>query len=1078
MSLRFDETMWLVLGIGIAIVTGVIGLRWFGAMAAVRRWAAVSVRFALVAVIVAMLAGATLRRESNRMAVIAVVDVSGSVRRFADFGAGSDRPLRGVEEAARRWLRTAIAGSETRNSPRGDDLLGVVLFDGQSSAIISPTHAPTALESPWQHVVAEDGSDLGGALRLAAGMLPPDARGRLVLFSDGNESLGAQRGGESGAQVAAELVAMHGGAPGRKQSAQRGWGGIDVVPIEYDVRNEVVLESVDAPPWAPGSTSITLRVVLRASGVARGTLQVLDEARVADINGSAPGTGRPIELAPGRHVELVEVRLNDSRIHRFEAVFEPESAGIANGSSQGASERFGDTVRENNRGRAFTLSSGRTSVLIVDGVGGGDPNGGGAVLANALRANSSAAGALAVEVVSPEAFTPDLLWLQTFDAIVLQNVPADALGTDAQEAISAYVREMAGGLVMVGGPDSFGPGGWRGTSIEPLLPVRLDLPEQLVTPGAAVVIVLDVSGSMSKSVMGTRLTQMEIAIEGAAQAIRTMDKTDMVGVIAFSDMTQVIVPLDRNRDPEASARRVGTISADGGTVIGPAMQLARAQLLGATADEKHVILLTDGRSTDPEQLPGLSAKMKSEGIRVSTIGIGDQADAATLSSMAQQGGGKFYRVIDPTLLPRVLVKAVRVIRTPMIRMQEFTPVLSNVGSPVIDEIERAIRQTSRSATPPLEALVLTRPRPEPGVTYAMVTPQGEPLLAYWNVGLGRVGAWTSDAHEWSSPWLGWEGYGRLWTQLVRMLARPAADRGLELRTEIDGSSLLVRLEASGSDGRSIEGLNVPVSVYAPDGRRIEASLEPIGSGTYEARVDAPLSGTYVVTAMPRAGRGDRGDAKPMSPVIAGVSRTEGDEYRRTKSNLANLQLIAAAGGGRLLGWANPQEAALFDRGGITPAEARLPLWRTLLWAALALMLLDVATRRIAWDRFVSREFGAELKRGVEATTRDRGSAAMTMVGRLIARDTQAEDLARADQVQRPVSLGEQDALEIVRRERERRRETRHAASQEQPGPSQPRPGPGDGQPGTPPELQGDPHRGGLFAAKQRARERLRKDEQQ
>src|SRR5690606_34963768 len=139
--------------------------------------------------------------------------------------------------------------------------------------------------------------------------------------------------------------------------------------------------------------------------------------------------------------------------------------------------------------------------------------------ARTLRANGIEA------EVRPAAGVPgDLLGLQAFDLVVLQNVPVEAVPERAQRALADYVRDLGGGLVLIGGPDSFGPGGWNGTPVADVLPVRLDLPEEIIEPEAAIVFVLDASGSMSQGVMGGSRSQQEVANEAAALAVQTLDR--------------------------------------------------------------------------------------------------------------------------------------------------------------------------------------------------------------------------------------------------------------------------------------------------------------------------------------------------------------------------------------------------------------------------------------------------------------------------------------------------------------------------------------------------------------------------
>ncbi|MBX3386630.1 MAG: VWA domain-containing protein [Phycisphaeraceae bacterium] len=1031
-------------------------------MSGLRRASAVLFRLALIAIIALALAGASAIRTTERVAVIVMVDVSGSVQRFANFGQRADGSTLGVLDAAVDWLerarQSAIGGA------RPDDLVGVIAFDGRAVAVTPLTSGPLgSVDVP----IAFDGTDIAAAIRAAHAMAPPSTRLRLVLISDGNQTVG-------------DATTVPTRAP------------IDVLPVRYRVEREVAFESLEAPARAVGGpdAAIDVRAVLRSAGagIVPGTIRL-------SVNGDPVGPTRRVELREGLNVERFVVPLDSGRVHRIEGVFEPDAGPDG--------RPYGDTIAENNRAEAITLSTGPASVLLIDPTPGG-------VESTALAEVFRSAG-LDVEVTSGERLAVDPLWMQTRDAVVLTNVPADAMPREAHALLSSYVMDAGGGLIMVGGEDSFAPGGWRGTAIEPLLPVALDLPERILTPGAAVVLVIDVSGSMRRSVMGTGLSQMRIAAEGAAEAIRTLDKTDLVGVITFSDVTSTVVPLGPNNDAEATAVRVRRISADGGTVMGPALEAARAQLQRVTADEKHVILLSDGMSQDVRRLPAIGDALAAEGVRITSIAVGDQADADSLRDLSVRGGGRFYRVVDPTLLPRVMVKAVRVVRTPMIKRGRITVV----------PIESAVAGgLAPGAVPELSGLVMTRLRPEPTVTHGMFaelprafdaepaeSSEPTPLLSYWNVGVGRVGVFTSDARDWARAWIGWPGFAGLWLRYVEAIARQRPERGLELRAWVEEGEdrLWVRVEST-----EAMDLDVPVRVFSAGAAAgtggvvglpsaappTELRLEQIGPGEFQGWVRAERAGAYVVVATPRRGVGGIDAGTALAPLVGGVVRAGGAEFRALASNDVLLERLRDAGGGRELDWAAPESAGLFGRAGLAPARERRPLWWALLWAALVVMMLDVATRRIAWDRYFGWGEGAASASAWRSRTaeaiRDRSDESVRAIERLKGASG-GDDLRStgADAAHSDRSLSDQDALELVRRAAERRKGQHRPASPPDAGAVE-APEPATFRsvvPSRPPDRSVEkdapdsaespiregavePGQSALFAAKRRARERM------
>lgn len=1064
MSLRLQESWWLLLVVA-AVPLAVLGLRWFRAMSRTRRWTCVLLRLLLLGVLAAALAGATLLRQVDRLAVIAVVDVSGSVERLFDPGRdAAGRPL-SLSDRIGAFLDAASGRAETAPGVpprRADDLSAVVAYDSSPlvvGAIESRSPAPfLPAPLPVEPDRQDEGTNTAAALRVAGAMLPPDAAAKIILFTDGNDTAG---------DAVEAASAIHRSAWNATRSGERGSGGvpartipIDVVPLTYTVPHEVSVASLEAPAAAPAESTVQLRVTLTATAPTAGRLEVSREGEpvpIADTRSTGAGreagggNGLRLSLQPGSTVVRVPVHLPAGRVHRFEAIFTPDDP------------RTGDTIAANNRAQAVTLTPGRSSVLIIDGAAaaGDDP------AAGTLAATLRAAG-LEVTSLAPVAVPNDPLWFQRYDLVVLQNVPADALAEGVSDTLASYTTDQGGGLVMIGGPDSFGAGGWKGTPIEPILPVRLDLPEQLISPAAAVVIVIDCSGSMGFRVGNSRRSKQAIANDGAAVAVKAMDKTDLVGVIIFNNRYEQLIPLGPNSDPDRSAELIRGIMADGGTNLPPALEAAWHELRAVKAGVKHIIVLSDGRSQGTEQLVPLAQNIHSDGIRVSTIAVGDEADVGTMSAIAGAGDGIYYRVIDPNMLPRIFLKAVRVVRSPLVREKPFVPVMLATGSPITQGL---------GTPPPLNGLVLTQARTDPGVTYAMATPTGEPLLGYWNVGVGRVAAFTSDASRWAAPWLDWPGYARMWLQMVRTIARPQPDRGQELTVDLDGDDLVVRLAASDAEGRPIDNLDVPAVLNGPGGKRVHVRLVQTGAGEYRVRVAAPDPGSYVVSLTPRL------DGRALPPVVGGVARSGGAEYRRLSSNEQRVRQIAAAGGGRVLSLDRPAEAAIFSRDGISPAIAREPLWRWLLFAAIALYLLDVASRRVAWDRFFGAEFGAAARRRAAELVRSRGHAATATVQQLRRRD---EELARAGEATAgPPKLSSEDARALVQAEAERRRQARaaarrpvdpHASPAQSPqaGPAS-RPVDGEGEPVTPPDET--EHASSLLEAKRRALRRLRGEDE-
>ncbi|MFK7959193.1 MAG: VWA domain-containing protein [Phycisphaerales bacterium] len=900
------------------------------------------------------LATPAIMRSHDDLTVVAVVDISGSVRRFAepdsigpddggidrrpvfgDAAAGSDPNVDQFRGSAssltlsriRDWLELAAAGK------RRTDRLGVVVFDGSARATLAPLSGdlpPLTLD-----VRGADGSSIEEAVRLGLALMPADTTHRIVLISDGNQTRGD-------ATAAAELAA--GGRANRARTARtvdaatdtnadEGRNGpdqtspvaarraagpdpvpIDVLPIEYRIDSDVRIVELATPTTAQPGQVVDARVVIESTRRISGRLSARVEGAPVDINGAEPGTDRALRVPAGRTVLVVPIRLGTTPVNRVQIGFDPDDPRA-------------DALNDNNVARSITATPGAGRTLVATTRGRDVP------ISSLIRAND-----LPVEVIEPWQLPTNLLDLQNHDLIVLDDVPAGSVSTEAQAAIARHVQDLGGGLLVIGGSQSFGAGGWAGTPIASILPLDPDPPKDMVLPTAALVLVLDESGSMARPVAGARATQQELANEAAARAVESLRSETLVGVIAFSSAPQTVVRLQRLERDGQIADDIRGIVPSGGTNIGAALQAADDMLRDVDVDRKFVVLLTDGRSSSGD-ISQLAQSMGNRNIQVTTIGIGDEIDAELLTAIADASGGEFIRVVNATTLPRVLVDSVQIINRPLIKESTFRPQRLATGSSVAADLERV---------PTLNGLVVTGPRPEPDAIIEAIHPDGEPLLARWSVGLGRVTAFTSDfGGDWSTSWVDDRVARGFWMRQVRETIRPRSDGRTDLVLTIDDGRLRISTEVNDTDG-PVDFLDVEATVFGPSGSET-ISLRQSGPGRYAADVPAEPSGEYVVAISAR-----RGDVT-MPPAVGGVSRRSGEEFRRLRSDLDLLDRIVDQTGGRRLDPLDPSAVDLFDRTGLPESVSLRPAWTVVLFILLAAYLLDVATRRIAWSGSAVRE---------------------------------------------------------------------------------------------------------------------------
>jgi Ca-activated chloride channel homolog len=920
LNIRFEQPALLLIGL-LTLPLIVLGLRTLASIDPVRKWTALVLRTALLLMLAVVLAGPQAVREHDRMTVIALVDVSGSVQRFAELPPVDETGRQSNVEYLRQWLR------EATDSRRPEDRVGIVAFDAQAIAIAAPTtgeYVDDNLDLPMM-----EGTNIAEAIRLGLAMFPADTARRLVLISDGNETLGNALDAARQAAASSAAGGTGGGAGG---GAGRGAGKevrsphsipIDVLPIDYHVRGDVQVVRIEAPPTAQPGQTVTVRIIMEATEPATGTLTLRREGIPVDLDSSRAGHGRRVALPAGQSVHLAQVTLGETPINRFVAAYEPDDPAQ-------------DLLPDNNRAEHFTATPSRGSVLIVSNRSAEDHLLA-AILSQADAASGGREARLPVSVQPAQLLPHDLLSLQNYDLIVLDNIASYELSDQQRKLLAEYVSRLGGGLIMAGGEQGFGAGGWTRTAVADILPVELDPPRELRAPTAAIVLVIDRSGSMNRPVAGARASQQEVANEGAALAIESLRAETYIGVVAFDHTAEVFIPLQPNDNPSELADRVRMIRAMGGTRIENALRLAHRMVQEVDVQQRQIVLLTDGISHDHD-MPGAIAMLAADGVRVTTIGVGDDIDRGQLHMIAEGTGGVFHHVRNPRILPRVLVDSVQEFNKPLLKEGLFRPVVRPTGLTLTVGMEDA---------PELGGLVITAPRDEPRVFLDMVHPDGEPLLAHWQVGLGRVAAFTSEIEgRWARRWIDWPGAHAFWIQLARTIARPPVSRETELIVSIEDDRLRITLEAAGEDGRDggfLDYLVVEGSVYLPDGRSVPVRLRQVAPGRYEGDVPALQAGSYIVALSPRHG------SRPLAPVIGGTSRATSEEYRRYTSSRPLIEEIASITGGRVLDMEQPRAVDLFDRRDMPPSVSSIPIWPTLLWLALALMMMDVACRRLAWD---------------------------------------------------------------------------------------------------------------------------------
>jgi Mg-chelatase subunit ChlD len=789
---------------------------------------------------------------------------------------------------------------EAASRARGENDVQLVTFARSARAVRLPEDGavPAVTRHEGEHAGAE--SDLAGALQHAYGLFPPGHLRRAVFVTDGGQTRGdllaeAARAARFGVQI--HYAESHEGAP-----------------------PEVGVSELELPDVLRVGEPFFVRARLFATRAGRARVRLYQGETLNGLDAI-----RDLDLVPGD---------NDVELRSVVHVAGPVTYRLT------VTPEGDDRFAANNAFETTVVVPGKPTVLYVEGA-----EGRGGYLASAL----TTAG-FDVDVRSPRAIPTSLRELERFDFFVLSDVPADQVSMTQIEAIDRYVRQLGGGFMMAGGDRAFGLGGWQGSRMEQMLPVRMDAERRRDQPTLALALVIDRSGSMSGQ-------KIELAKEAAKSTATLLSADDYIEVVGFDSEPQRVVRMQSAANRYQIDRDISRLAARGGTNIFPALDMAYQDLAVTRARIKHVILLTDGQA--PEQgIPELVQVMRAEGMTVSTVGLGADVNRALLQSMATLGGGRSYFTNDAHSVPRIFMRETTAVARSAAVEEYFRP----------RQVAPAdfLRGVPLASAPFLHGYVATRAKPSPAQVI-LESELGEPILARWRLGLGWSMAWTSDVkNRWAVEWLRWPGFSRFWAQLVREHMRQRRGHRLDMRAEVVGDEVRVVVDGIGPDDRFLDGLESTVVMEGPMGaaraptanrephdardtngarganadprparRRIEHTLRQTAPGRYEARFPAPGYGSFVLTASHRL------EGRPVAESATHLSRAYPREYRTLEPDDA---LLASAA--RLTSGSNdPSPTSLFDPRGES-IRRHDELWDTFLYAALVLYLLDLLLRRV------------------------------------------------------------------------------------------------------------------------------------
>ena len=587
----------------------------------------------------------------------------------------------------------------------------------------------------------------------------------------------------------------------------------------------------------------------------------------------------------------------------------------------------GDTCQENDVYNAYSVVEATPRVLVISGRNT-------SVSGFTTALNAAGCDYSAVSALNAPDNIDDML---EYKSIILVDTYIDDLPEGFLANLETYVKDYGCGFVCCGGEDSFALGGYRDTVLETVLPVDMELRGVDEQPSMAMVMVIDRSGSMSSSVTGSNVSNLDIAIKAATVAVDNLRDSDYVGVLTFDDGYGWQVGLTLADDKTGIKDEIKGINEGGGTTIKPALQEAYRVISQSDASIKHVVLLTDGMGETADFRDVVKAYTDS-GITLSTVAVGDDSDTYLLERLANNCGGRYYYSDISSDIPKIFAQEVFLGGDSYIQNGNFA--LSVRGG------HELTANLFSEGWPMLYGYVSATPKTASSSIISSAE-KDDPILTVWQYGLGRTVAWNSDVTgEWSGAFVGEEDYVQLWKRIVDYSTGNAnmGEDKVNVVTVGEETQVVYQTQSYGSD------TEIYAMVIDPEGNAGEVKLHATAPGTYETSLPTSDTGLYHFNIR----RMDNGEIQSYMTTAAAVQFSY--EYKFDVSAASYLNFVQQYG--RQI---SPEEEIWTNIN--TGAGEKRSLTNLLLGFAICLFLADVAMRRFQyvprwrWARKTSAKVG-------------------------------------------------------------------------------------------------------------------------
>lgn len=772
--------------------------------------------------------------------------------------------MSGNLEELEEYLKRMVGEMPEKN------LCGVVAF-GKDTAVDQFLSDKKIFSEFTVHPVTT-ATNIEKAVQSASSMFDEGVSKRLILITDGSEN-------EGNMSLSATMLKGN---------------GVELYTISMEdsisTNSEVYIDDLSAPSVIHVGDHYNVTVSI--------TSNVETDALLSLYAGRNLKGQQDIHLNKGENQFVFEDTGVEGTIAQYKAVIEPQE----------------DTISVNNTYVTFADVEAKPKVLLIEGKA--DE---GKEFEKVLAAAN-----IDYDKVTPKGAPVSVSELNQYKAVITLDVYYDDLRDGFVNSLESYVKDFAGGYICIGGDNSYALGNYRDTVLEDILPVNMDLQGEKEIPKMAMAMVIDQSGSMcSPSEENTSVTGLDLAKQAAISGVSELRNSDEAGVLAFDDTFNWIVPITQASDLEKMKEEIESIGYGGGTSIYPAFQEAYTQILKSDAKIKHIILLTDGQDTY-NHYDSLINLIKEAGITVSTVAVGSGADQKTLSSIAEQCGGRFYYTDVNNSIPRIFAQEVYLSTNTYLINEEFYPNITS-NNEIIDGV-------FDEGCPALYGYIAATPKQTADVI--LESDKGDPILTTWQCGLGRTVAWNSDGtNEWTAGYAAWDNYPMLWSNIVNYVISDTSMGEDNLEITKEGNTAAISYETKDYD----KNTKVTAVVTDENGDSKEVSLDAVKPGVFETSVNMDEIGIYSVNVRKMAG------TEVEKSYNTAYANQYSAEYQFCNSETDLAAFVKQAGGKEIT---LEEDIWKTDQNEV---KTKVSLTIPFLILAILLLLFDIIIRRFSLD---------------------------------------------------------------------------------------------------------------------------------